>query len=70
LGGLMSERMQHPKLILVRITLWLLSTWIGTFIVCGRASLSSHFPYFQKFCKLSLQKREETVLSWYYQERH
>ncbi|KAK2987692.1 hypothetical protein RJ640_015034 [Escallonia rubra] len=61
LGGLMSERMQHPKLILVRITLWLLSTWIGTFIVCGKASLSSHFPYFQKFCKVN--EKDENV-SW------
>uniref|UniRef100_A0A5B7C2C7 long-chain-alcohol oxidase n=1 Tax=Davidia involucrata TaxID=16924 RepID=A0A5B7C2C7_DAVIN len=64
LGGLISERLEHPKLPLNRLILWFLSTWIGTFIICGRASLSSRFPYFQRFSQLSLQKRQEIVLSW------
>ena len=61
---MMSERMQHPKLFLARLVLWLLSTWIGTLIVCGRPSLSTHFPYFQWFAKVSPKKREEILMSW------
>ncbi|GMP95141.1 hypothetical protein CsSME_00044301 [Camellia sinensis var. sinensis] len=61
---LIMVKLQHPKLFLMRLTLWFLSTWIGTLILCGRASLSSHFPYFQRFSKVSQQKREEIVHSW------
>lgn len=64
LGGLISERLQHPKLFLARVALWFLSTSIGTFAFCGVASLSSHFPYLQKFSQVSQQKREQIVLAW------
>ncbi|CAL8155259.1 unnamed protein product [Prunus armeniaca] len=63
-GGLISERLKHPKLWLMRLALWFLSTWIGSFILCGRASLSSQFPYFQSFPQISQQKREDILLSW------
>ncbi|XP_034702017.1 long-chain-alcohol oxidase FAO4A [Vitis riparia] len=63
-GGLISERLEHPKLWMVRVVLWLLSTWFGTFIICGLASMSSHFPYFQSFPQVSPHKRHEIVLSW------
>ncbi|CAK9143710.1 unnamed protein product [Ilex paraguariensis] len=58
------ERMQHPKLYLFHLALWLLSTRIGTLILCGRGSLSSHFPYLQKFSEVSPKRREEILLSW------
>ncbi|KAL2517329.1 Long-chain-alcohol oxidase FAO4A [Abeliophyllum distichum] len=61
---LLKEKLQHPKIYLSRLALWALSTWIGTFILCGRLSLSSHFPYFLKFSQISLQKREQILLSW------
>ncbi|KAG2680068.1 hypothetical protein I3843_11G081000 [Carya illinoinensis] len=64
LGGFFSKRIQHPKKWMVRLALFLLSTCIGTFILCGRASLSSKFPYFQRFSQVSRQKREEIVISW------
>lgn len=63
-GGLISERLEHPKLWMIRVVLWLLSTWFGTFIICGLASMSSHFPYFQSFPQVSPHKRHEIVLSW------
>ncbi|XP_040985755.1 long-chain-alcohol oxidase FAO4A-like [Juglans microcarpa x Juglans regia] len=56
--------MEHPKKWMIRLALFLLSTWIGTFILCGRASLSSKVPYFQRFSQVSRQKREEIVISW------
>ncbi|KAM3734457.1 hypothetical protein ACB098_10G015800 [Castanea mollissima] len=62
-GALISDRLKHPKKWLMRVALWVLSTWIGTLILCGRASLSSQFPYFQRFSQVSPQKREEIVLS-------
>lgn len=64
LGGLISERLQHPKLFMARLALWFLSTSIGTFALCGIASLSSKFPYLQKFSQVSPEKREQIVVSW------
>ncbi|KAK6251625.1 hypothetical protein SCA6_005630 [Theobroma cacao] len=63
-GGLLSERMEHPKKWMIRLALWLLSTWLGTFILCGPRSLSTNFPFFHTFSQLSQQKREEILLSW------
>ncbi|KAI4343320.1 hypothetical protein MLD38_027842 [Melastoma candidum] len=64
LGGLISERMEHPKLRLMKLTLWLLSTWIGTFILCGMKSMSREFPYFRSFPQLPHKRREEIIMSW------
>ncbi|KAI4303452.1 hypothetical protein MLD38_039080 [Melastoma candidum] len=64
LGGLVSQRMEHPKLWLMKLTLWLLSTWIGTFILCGLKSMSREFPYFRSFPQLPLKRREEIIMSW------
>ncbi|GAA0173098.1 oxidase [Lithospermum erythrorhizon] len=61
---LIKERLQHPKLFLSKLSFLLLSTWIGTFILCGRRSLSNHFPYFQKFSQIPQKRREEILLSW------
>lgn len=64
LGGLLSGRMKHPKLYLIRLSLWALSTWIGTLILCGRKSLTPHFPYLKTFSQLSPQTRQDILLSW------
>ncbi|XP_059288843.1 long-chain-alcohol oxidase FAO4A-like [Lycium ferocissimum] len=64
IAWMVSNRLQHPKLNLCVLALWLLSTRIGTFIICGKASLSSQFPYLQSFSKVSPKKREEIVKSW------
>ncbi|XP_016447438.2 long-chain-alcohol oxidase FAO4A [Nicotiana tabacum] len=64
IAWMISNRLQHPKLNLCKIALWLLSTRIGTLILCGKASLSSQFPYLQSFSRISPNKREEIVLSW------
>ncbi|KAK4364798.1 hypothetical protein RND71_016156 [Anisodus tanguticus] len=64
IAWMVSNRLQHPKLNLCKLALSLLSTRIGTFIICGKASLSSQFPYMQSFSKISPNKREEIVKSW------
>ncbi|KAL3818362.1 hypothetical protein ACJIZ3_004267 [Penstemon smallii] len=60
LGG----KIQHPKIPLSRVAVWLLSTWMGTFILCGTKSLSTHFPYFQRFSQIPPHKREQILHSW------
>ncbi|KAL3619114.1 hypothetical protein CASFOL_036684 [Castilleja foliolosa] len=61
---LLQEKVKHPKINLAKLAIRMLSTWIGTFVLCGRKSLSPKFPYFQRFSKVSLEKREEILLSW------
>ncbi|CAN1306349.1 Long-chain-alcohol oxidase FAO4A [Linum perenne] len=63
-GRLINGRLKHPKIWLIRLALWLLSTRIGTFILCGRFSISSHFPFFFSFHEIPLHKRELILLSW------
>ncbi|KAK4728137.1 hypothetical protein R3W88_021125 [Solanum pinnatisectum] len=64
MAWMMSNRLQHPRLNLCKLALWLLSTRIGTFILCGKACLSTQVPYLQKFSNISPKKREEIVKSW------
>ncbi|XP_058103744.1 long-chain-alcohol oxidase FAO4A-like [Magnolia sinica] len=64
LGGYISSRLKHPALWLLRLAMWFLSTWYGTFVICGIGSLSTQFPYFQRFSQVLQHKREEIALSW------
>ncbi|KAK1408091.1 hypothetical protein QVD17_39724 [Tagetes erecta] len=63
-GSMMTLKTEHPKQMLVRLTLLLLSTWIGTLILCGKGCLSNEFPYVSKFSRISAKKREEIMVSW------
>ncbi|KAL2236793.1 UNVERIFIED_CONTAM: Long-chain-alcohol oxidase FAO4A [Sesamum indicum] len=64
LSVLLGGKVQHPKIYLSNLAVWLLSTRIGTFVLCGRKSLSSNFPYFQRFSMVSHEEREQILLSW------
>lgn len=64
LRGYFSGKLRHPMLWLLRTALWLLSTWYGTFILCGIKSLSSQFPYFQRFSQVEAKRREEILVNW------
>ncbi|KAK4261586.1 hypothetical protein QN277_004559 [Acacia crassicarpa] len=64
LGGLICNRLRHPKTWILKLTLWLLSTWIGTVIVCGVESMSWVFPFFHSFPDLPLEKRQRIVQGW------
>ncbi|EYU29124.1 hypothetical protein ABFS82_05G119000 [Erythranthe guttata] len=59
-----AEKVKHPKILLAKVAVKMLSTWIGTFILCGRKSLSDDFPYLQRFSRVESLKREEILLSW------
>ncbi|KAF9624894.1 hypothetical protein IFM89_015516 [Coptis chinensis] len=63
-GGYVCGKLKNPNLGLLFLALWLLSTWYGTFFICGTASLSNRFPYFQRFSMVSQKRREEIVVSW------
>ncbi|KAK7307396.1 hypothetical protein VNO77_40417 [Canavalia gladiata] len=64
LGGMICEKLKHPSIWLLKLVLWLLSTWIGTFIFCGMACLSTQFPFIRSYPELSLQKRQQIMQSW------
>ncbi|KAJ6814123.1 long-chain-alcohol oxidase FAO4A-like [Iris pallida] len=57
-------KLRHAMQGLLRLTLWMLSTWIGTFFVCGAMNVSSRFPYVHKFSDLDPERRERIVLWW------
>ncbi|CAK8537283.1 unnamed protein product [Lathyrus sativus] len=59
LGVLLSEKLEHPSTWLFMISLWLLSTWFGTLILCGAACLSTKLPFFHSYPHLSPEKREK-----------
>ncbi|KAK9672920.1 hypothetical protein RND81_12G134900 [Saponaria officinalis] len=50
--------------ILVRVVLWLLSTKLGTFILCGTLCFGKQWPYITKFAHLSIDKREKVLQNW------
>ncbi|KAK7262818.1 hypothetical protein RJT34_30399 [Clitoria ternatea] len=64
LGILISEKLKHPSTWLLLTTLWLLSTWFGTLVLCGMASLSTKFPFFHSYPDLSFDQRQKVIQSW------
>lgn len=63
-GGVICERLHHPMTGLLKLVLWLLSTWYGTLIFCGIFCLSFRFPFIHSFPELSLEKRQRIMQFW------
>ncbi|KAG1355454.1 Long-chain-alcohol oxidase FAO4A [Cocos nucifera] len=63
-GGYLSGRLRHKLLGLLRLSLWLLSTWYGTFIFCGTRCVSCRFPFIHKFSDIDPKRREQILSSW------
>ncbi|XP_057448821.1 long-chain-alcohol oxidase FAO4A-like [Lotus japonicus] len=63
-GGVICERLHHPMTGLLKLVLWLLSTWYGTLIFCGIFCLSFQFPFIHSFPELSLEKRQRIMQFW------
>lgn len=63
IGGLISERLR-THVFLTRLTLVVLSTWIGTLILCGKLSISCKYPFFHKFSDLDHKTRQKIAISW------
>ncbi|KAK4427831.1 Long-chain-alcohol oxidase FAO1 [Sesamum alatum] len=51
--------------ILVRVLLRILSTRVGTLLICGSHSFGKKWPYLKKFSEISLEKREKVVQMWF-----
>ncbi|KAL6001777.1 hypothetical protein ACLOJK_041755 [Asimina triloba] len=64
IGGQLSGKLDHPKVGLLRMALWMLSTWYGTLVCSGAGGLSSTFPYVRSFSEMSLHKREQMLRAW------
>ena len=58
------ESLRTQSTWLLLLSLWLLSTWFGTFILCGMLSLSTKFPFFHSYPELSLLKQQKVMQSW------
>ncbi|KAH9311153.1 hypothetical protein KI387_026188 [Taxus chinensis] len=60
----MKNVLKPEALKILKTILWLLSTSLGTFLLAGRQSLATNFPFVQKFGDLPGEKREKVLLDW------
>ncbi|GLJ25898.1 hypothetical protein SUGI_0496460 [Cryptomeria japonica] len=60
----MKNVLKPEDLKILRTILWLLSTSLGTFLLAGRQSFATEFPFVQRFGNLPLEKREKVLLDW------
>jgi long-chain-alcohol oxidase len=51
-------------MLLLRVVLWILSTKMGTFVLCGWLCVTGRFPYVCKFADMPLERREEVLKRW------
>lgn len=63
-AGLIAKNVIQLGITIAWTMLWLLSTRLGTFLLCGRASLSGAFPYVQRFAAVPRWKREKILYDW------
>lgn len=61
---LMAKRVKPIGLVMARCLLWLLATRLGTWMLCGSASLKEEFPYLQAFSDIKQGAREQIMLDW------
>ncbi|KAG6548688.1 hypothetical protein Mapa_009843 [Marchantia paleacea] len=61
---LFAQRMKDFPLFLIGAGLWLLSTYLGTFLMCGLLCRSSRFPFVHRFPDMSFAKREMVLHNW------
>lgn len=49
----------------INLLLWLLTTRLGTLLLCGRAAITPcTFPCVQSFASLSITRRQAAITSW------
>ncbi|KAF3328056.1 long-chain-alcohol oxidase FAO2-like protein [Carex littledalei] len=58
------KRVLREAVILVRVILWLLSTRLGTLLLCGSLSICRKVPFIFKFKDMPLERREEVMKRW------
>ncbi|XP_074302600.1 long-chain-alcohol oxidase FAO1-like [Silene latifolia] len=63
-AGMIESGALPEAVILVRVILWMLSTRIGTFLLCGSLCFGKKWPYITKFPNLATEKREKILQNW------
>ncbi|KAL6643106.1 hypothetical protein ACP70R_021287 [Stipagrostis hirtigluma subsp. patula] len=61
---LMVTRCIREAVALAWVVLWVLSTRVGTLLLCGRLSVSGEFPYVRKFADMPAARREAALQRW------
>uniref|UniRef100_A0A5B6ZIV9 Long-chain-alcohol oxidase n=1 Tax=Davidia involucrata TaxID=16924 RepID=A0A5B6ZIV9_DAVIN len=58
------KRAFFEAVILVRVILRVLSTRLGTLLLCGSLCFGDKWPFINKFSQISLEKREKILQNW------
>ncbi|MCL7041037.1 hypothetical protein MKW94_029879 [Papaver nudicaule] len=61
---LMTKRGMMHGFIMVRLVLLMVSTRLGTLLLCGSLSFSKEFPFVNNFKDISLEKRDNILQNW------
>ncbi|CAL4933616.1 unnamed protein product [Urochloa decumbens] len=61
---LMVTRCIREAVALAWVVLWVLSTRLGTLLLCGRLCVAGGFPYVLKFADMSPERREAALQRW------
>lgn len=59
------KRALIEAVILVRVVSIILSTRLGTLLLCGSLSFSDKWPFINNFSSISLEKREKILQRWF-----
>ncbi|KAH7415253.1 hypothetical protein KP509_14G034300 [Ceratopteris richardii] len=59
----MHSKLNPESLRIVKVVLWLLSTRIGTYLLCGNGSLCKRPPFLRSFSEIPLSEREGLLVS-------
>lgn len=62
---LVKKRGFFEAVILVRLLLKILSTRLGTLLICGIYCFGEKWPYINKFKDMSVENREKVIQKWY-----
>jgi hypothetical protein len=65
MAELLTKRGLPEAVFMVRLVLWLLSTRLGTFLLCGSLCFGEKWPYFKNFSSIPLDKRERVLQKWF-----
>ncbi|XP_057546955.1 long-chain-alcohol oxidase FAO1 [Amaranthus tricolor] len=63
-AGVMKDKGMAEAVILARVILWLLSTRLGTLLLCGSLCFGKEWPFITKFSHLPTHKRENILQNW------
>ncbi|KAF5736733.1 alcohol oxidase-related family protein [Tripterygium wilfordii] len=62
---LLMKRGLKRAIVIVRLILWLLSTRLGTFLLCGSICFGEKWPFMKRFSCMEIEKREKVLQNWF-----